>query len=359
MAEVAKNMYLAHKRFISEGWDNWSEFSYVHNVLGTSLATTDTLAYDPQASFWGNLYETTYFSQTVFKTIDKGLARIPAAFAPHLLPRTHFHRRIEALKTTSGRVHLFWRDSPTSKTLRNASYDYAVISAPFTQVRQWRLSGLSPAIGRAISHLGYSEACKVALQFRTRFWEHLDPPIFGGCTTTDIPGVGSFCYPSYRLNSSGPGVMLASYTSGDIAIRQVALTEEVHVQKTLEAMAEIHGDVVFKEYTGKYVSPSPHPDAADCLGITANAGSWTKTLARAGRIRMRDSMSFSFPSTLRRLMGRFLSGNIRRIRMRGLRPRWSRRLGGQCSYVWSWGWWMRRRILPRPGWVGGMYTCVA
>ena len=161
----------------------------------------------------------------------------------------------------------------------------------------------------------------MALQFRTRFWEHLDPPIFGGCTTTDIPGVGSFCYPSYRLNSSGPGVMLASYTSGDIAIRQVALTEEVHVQKTLEAMAEIHGDVVFKEYTGKYVSPSLHPDAADGLGITANAGSWTKTLARAGRIRTRDSMSFSFPSTLRRLMGRFLSGNIRRIRMRGLRPR--------------------------------------
>ncbi|KAF8243433.1 hypothetical protein K440DRAFT_656198 [Wilcoxina mikolae CBS 423.85] len=250
MAEVAKNMFLAHKRFIEEGWDNWSEFSYVHNVLLANLSTTDLIGADPASSYWINIYEGTYFNNTVFKTIDKGLSRIPAAFAPHLLNRTHFHRRIEALKVSSGKPQLFWRNNPTDRKLHNATYDYAIISAPFTQVRQWRLSGLSQEITQAILNLGYSQACKIALQFRTRWWERLNPPIFGGCASTDIPGIGTFCYPSYRLNSPGPGVLLASYSEGDIAIRQVALPEEVHVQKTLEAMAEIHGDVVWREYTG-------------------------------------------------------------------------------------------------------------
>ncbi|KAF8536514.1 L-amino-acid oxidase [Trichophaea hybrida] len=264
IAEVAKNMFLAHKRFIDEGLDNWSEFSYIHNVLKANLSTTDAIGADPGYSYWLDLYETTYFSNSFFKTIDKGLEQIPRAFSPHLLNRTHFRRRIEALKTFDGKTQLFWRETPTSRTLQNATYDYAVIAVPFTQVRQWRLSGLSQEITQAISNLGYSQACKIALHFRTRWWEKLDPPIFGGCTRTDIPGIGSFCYPSYHLNSSGPGVLLASYSAGDIAIRQVALTEEVHVQKTLEAMAEIHGPVVWREYTGLHYR--------QCWVLDANIG---------------------------------------------------------------------------------------
>jgi monoamine oxidase len=60
----------------------------------------------------------------------------------------------------------------------------------------------------------YATACKVALHYKTRFWEHLKAPIVGGCGFTDIPGIGSVCYPSYKINSSGPGVLLASYNFG-------------------------------------------------------------------------------------------------------------------------------------------------
>lgn len=94
---------------------------------------------------------------------------------------------------------------------------------------------------------------QVALQFQTRFWEHFALPIFGGCsTTTDIPGIGQICYPSYKLNSTGPGVMLASYTNDDFGLRFASLTEEEHVQYVLNAMIEIHGDVARDQYTGKY-----------------------------------------------------------------------------------------------------------
>ena len=78
-------------------------------------------------------------------------------------------------------------------------------------------------------------------------------PIFGSCsTTTDIPGIGEICYPSYNLNATGPGVMLASYTSADFGLRFASLTEEAHVQYVLNAMIEIHGDVARDQYTGKY-----------------------------------------------------------------------------------------------------------
>lgn len=94
---------------------------------------------------------------------------------------------------------------------------------------------------------------QVALQFQTRFWEHFELPIFGSCsTTTDIPGIGEVCYPSYNLNATGPGVMLASYTDADFGLRFASLTEEEHVQYVLNAMIEIHGDVARIQYTGKY-----------------------------------------------------------------------------------------------------------
>ncbi|KAI4227924.1 MAG: hypothetical protein LQ349_006636 [Xanthoria aureola] len=102
---------------------------------------------------------------------------------------------------------------------------------------------------------GYSlwEFVYVALQFSTRFWEHYPEPIYGGCsTTTDIPGIGSVCYPSYKINSTGPGVMLASYTSADFGIRFASWPEVEHVQYVLNAMVEIHGEVARDQYTGRY-----------------------------------------------------------------------------------------------------------
>ncbi|KAL8894890.1 MAG: hypothetical protein Q9192_003982 [Flavoplaca navasiana] len=99
----------------------------------------------------------------------------------------------------------------------------------------------------------YDTVCKVALQFSTRFWEHFPEPIYGGCSTaTETPGIGTICYPCYKINSTGPGVMLASYTSADFGIRFASLPELEHVQYVLNAMIEIHGEVAREQYTGRY-----------------------------------------------------------------------------------------------------------
>ncbi len=99
----------------------------------------------------------------------------------------------------------------------------------------------------------YVSACKVALEYRTRFWEHYENPIYGGCSTsTDIPGIGSICYPSYNINGTGPASILATYASGDWGQRWVSVPEKEHVQYVIDAMAEVHGKVALDQYTGHY-----------------------------------------------------------------------------------------------------------
>jgi len=100
--------------------------------------------------------------------------------------------------------------------------------------------------------MNYEPSCKIALHYKTRFWEHLDPPIIGGCGSTDIPGVGSVCYPAYKINSTGPGVILASYVSGTLAISAQSLSEEDHVAMIQRAMVEVHGPIAAEQWTGNY-----------------------------------------------------------------------------------------------------------
>lgn len=73
----------------------------------------------------------------------------------------------------------------------------------------------------------------------------------GGNELTESLGLSSFCYPSYQLNRTGPGVLLASYASDDSAVRFVAMTEEQHVQYVLDAIVEIHGPIAKEQYTGR------------------------------------------------------------------------------------------------------------
>ena len=70
---------------------------------------------------------------------------------------------------------------------------------------------------------------------------------------TDIPGIGSICYPSYNINGTGPASVLASFIPGQpLGVDWVSVSEEQHVRYVVDAMAEIHGEVARESYTGKY-----------------------------------------------------------------------------------------------------------
>ncbi|UNI17736.1 hypothetical protein JDV02_004058 [Purpureocillium takamizusanense] len=84
----------------------------------------------------------------------------------------------------------------------------------------------------AIGSLNYHTVCRVALEYRTRFWEHLETPIYGSCSdVAGIPEIGKICYPSYNING---------------------VPEEQHARYAMETLVEIHGEVARDQYTGNF-----------------------------------------------------------------------------------------------------------
>ncbi|KEY68452.1 hypothetical protein S7711_01226, partial [Stachybotrys chartarum IBT 7711] len=268
--DMAQNMFRAHREFIDSGagglpGDQWSEFAFMVNYLQGSLNSTDMIG-GASSSFWGRLYEGFFFSSATWRTIDGGLSRLPSAFYPFVEEDLTLGRKIERVRYADKRVTLQWREGDEYE---GSTHDYAVIAVPFSILRQWRLPRLPATMANAIGRYRFEQACKVALEFSERFWEHYDNPIIGGCgTQTDIPGVGSVCYPSYNINGTGPATLLASYIFGDTAISFASLSEEDHVQLILDAMVDIHGEFTRALYTGKYsrVCWSEDPYAAMAFG---------------------------------------------------------------------------------------------
>ncbi|KAK3370506.1 L-amino acid oxidase [Podospora didyma] len=143
-------------------------------------------------------------------------------------------------------VSSFWDRSHGSDTGRsvNSTHDYVMIAVPFSAMKNWSISGLSRTMQDAITHLPYTSACKVALEYETRFWEHLDEPIYGSCRPADperFPGIGNICYPSYNINGTGRGALLASY------IAQPGWSD-----KWASASEREHVHVARRQYTGKF-----------------------------------------------------------------------------------------------------------
>ncbi|KAH9904897.1 flavin-containing amine oxidoreductase [Xylariomycetidae sp. FL2044] len=260
MVELATNMHRAHKDFLDNGLgglggDVWSEFAYLANYLGASLNDTDIVAGGYGAgSFWNTLYEGLYFSATTWRTIDGGLNRLPLSFHPLVDNVTSMDTKIERVQWMEDeqKVNLQWRHNYTDRVFQNSTFDYAIMAMPFLQVQRMRLPKLPATISNAIQNLPFESACKVALEYKTRFWEHYENPIIGGQTDTDIPGIGSINYPSYCLNCTGPASILATYASGDWSTIWVGVSEAEHVQYVVDAMVEIHGEVAREQYTGNY-----------------------------------------------------------------------------------------------------------
>lgn len=253
---LAVDMYGEHKKAVESGSLSWSEAAFLYNKLGLSLNTTDFVAGLGTNGLWGDFYDSGYFTATTWVTIDKGLNSLPNAFAPHIKDKITYGRKITGLKynNETSKISLQWRDPghEFDMTPSTAEYDYAVVAAPFTKVRLWNLPRYSSLLSRAINTMNYSPSCKIALHYKSRFWEHLDKPILGGCGSTDIPGVGSVCYPAYNLNGTGPGVILGSYQSGTQARSLGALSELDHVALIQRAMIEAHGPIAAEEFTGNY-----------------------------------------------------------------------------------------------------------
>ena len=187
---AGRNVYKAHKQAIEDGLFQWSEAAYLRYHLGLDANLTDFLAGSGNSPLWGEIYDNNYFAATTWRTIDKGLSSLPRAITPLVQNKTTFGRKVEGLtwNEETNKVGVKWREDPFAQHPNVEEYDFAVVAVPFSKVRLWRNPPYSSLLSRAISTSSYQASAKVALHYKTRFWEHLDPAIIGGCGNIDIPG---------------------------------------------------------------------------------------------------------------------------------------------------------------------------
>ncbi|TWU71953.1 hypothetical protein ED733_000713 [Metarhizium rileyi] len=278
MAEMARSMYKAHREWNDGGLDGqrgdrWSEFAYISQHLKGSLNSTDILdsQQDPHGSFWEYLYDLLYESTDTWKTVDGGFSRLPESFRPLVRRKLRFNTKVERVQYKDKKVTLQWKQNYKDAGFQSSTFDYAIVAVPFTVVRQWRLPPIKVTMLNAIKNLAYDTCCKVALEYSERFWEKLDKPIYGSCSTaTDIPGIAFVCYPSYNINATGPATILGTYLEGSVnheIYRMMTMSDEEHAQYVLNAMSEIHGEHTRQLYTGRYFRK--------CWGLDPlTAGAW-------------------------------------------------------------------------------------
>lgn len=254
MRNISSNVFQAHRDAIDRGLFQWSETTYLKHLLSLDTDTVDFVSGSGSFPMWGSWYDNVYFSATTWKAIDKGFEALIRAFLPHTKCKTTYGRKIDGLvyDEDASKVSVSWRDDPFKVSPETDEYDYAIVSVPFSKVRLWRTPQYSSLLSRAISTLNYIPACKVALHYSSRFWETQENPIYGGCGSIDIPGVGAVCYPVYEINSTRPGVILASYTGGPPATAVASLSEADHIGLIQRAMVEVHGEIANEEFTGEY-----------------------------------------------------------------------------------------------------------
>jgi monoamine oxidase len=103
--------------------------------------------------------------------------------------------------------------------LIDSEYAHVISTMPFGCLRMVDTSALEFQweLETALRTLHYDSAVKVAVKFKTRWWENLPQPQVGGTSTTDRP-TRTVVYPSYGIGSED-ATMIVSYTWAQDALR--------------------------------------------------------------------------------------------------------------------------------------------
>ncbi|CAG8453451.1 5144_t:CDS:2, partial [Gigaspora rosea] len=254
-----------------EHYDQHTVYSYLNEVFLPEKLPTKWNDYDEiikaiETNLMGIAMGRYTFSPNYnvsWKTIDKGMQRFPNAFLPLIRKANYtlkYNSEVYKLeKTEDGeKVKVHWKSNGTKES---DVFDRVVVTAPLGCIRHWDLpSTLSYDKRRAIREFDYLKACKIFLQFKSRFWEKSpletgglqttsNVGIVGGSSSTDLP-VRTVVYPSYYqgLPKDGPGVLLASYTWENDAIKYSPFTEEECFELALNDIVTLHGEIARKEW---------------------------------------------------------------------------------------------------------------
>ncbi len=172
-------------------------------------------------------------------SIAGGMDQLPKTFVPLLGHRLRFDARVTRIERLEAGVRVHWEDA--LGTVSAADFDRIIVTLPFGVLAHIEVEPpFSREKQRAIRQLHYDASTKVFLQANRRFWE-VDDGIFGGGTVTDLPTKAMY-YPD-QGRETGRGVLLASYTWGQDAVRWAALDPEDRIEQALENVSVVHPQV--------------------------------------------------------------------------------------------------------------------
>nr|WP_328699911.1 flavin monoamine oxidase family protein [Chengkuizengella marina] len=186
-------------------------------------------------------------STTCYYEISGGMDRLPMAFLPQLNENIKFNQKIIKIENLNNSVNIQSINQKNSKPF-NITGDLAIVTIPFSTLRFVKIEpydSFSYHKRKAIRELNYMTSTKIAIEFKSRFWEKEGQ--FGGKTVTDLP-IRFTYFPSHGLGTKGNAIVLASYTWEDDALMWDSLDEGERIQYALMNLAEIYGNQVYFEF---------------------------------------------------------------------------------------------------------------
>jgi monoamine oxidase len=182
-----------------------------------------------------------------FYEITGGNDKLPKAFTSQLKDNIQYGQKVRKIVQHDNQVTIH---SVHTKILEpfQITGDLAIVTIPFSILQFVEIEprdSFSENKWKAIRELHYVGSTKTGIQFKNRFWER--EGMYGGQTVTDLP-IKYNQYPSHDLGTTGPGVILASYTWEDDAIPWDSLGDGERLEYVLKNLATIHGKQVYREF---------------------------------------------------------------------------------------------------------------
>ena len=186
-----------------------------------------------------------------WKTIDNGMCRLPEALATDIgKENILLEAPVDSVAYIGDQVEIGYTHLGVCG---KEVFDAVILAIPPSAARmipnkpQWPYWPVS--LEHSFRSIHFQPLYKIGLRFKTRFWEHVERPSFGGQSVTDLPGRWAV-YPSYGLNDPGKGVLLL-YSWMTDSNHWLPKSDEDKVRIALENLQTIYPEVnIADEYAG-------------------------------------------------------------------------------------------------------------
>lgn len=191
-----------------------------------------------------------------------GMDMIAKAMAREVPDSIQFNSKVTAVRQDARGVTVVYEDRAAPGTTREAHADYCICTIPLSVLSQIDMQ-VSESLRSAIGAVPYSTSMKVGLEFKRRFWE-IDEAIYGGFSHTNLP-INTIAYPSYGMNTDGPGVLYGAFVFGTYSYEFAGMPARERIQKALEYGAQIHPQYPREFSNGIAVSWHRMPFSLGCF----------------------------------------------------------------------------------------------